>query len=604
MLAALMPRPRHLAAACLAACFALVPVSPAGAVTGTGRLQIHHIDVGQGDGLLIISPLGQTALVDDGVYTDCTKVKAYLQALGVTQLDYHFTSHYHADHVGCIDDLAAIGITVQTAGWDRGYSYTTGTYTTYANTLGTKRRTLIQNQVIQLDSLSAHPVYIKCINLNGAGVYSVNGSDENAKCVVLKVSYGEFDAVMGGDLTGTSPSDVESTIGPQVGPVEVYKVHHHGSRFSSNTNWLNATKPKIGVISCGTGNSYGHPTADALNRLHAAGVRTYWTETGAGAAPNPAWDKVANGHIVISATWEPGGIDTVRSGVAFADTFTNSGTAVDQTLPTVLVSAPNGSETWKAGSAHNITWTANDNIAVTGVDLAYSTDGGATYPNTIATSLANSGSYVWNVPDTPTGGARLRATARDAAGNTGADASNADFTIDKWVVTASAGAGGTIAPNGPVQVVQGASQGFTITAGGGSVVADVLVDGASVGAVTSYTFPGVASDHTIAASFASSPVAVEGEIPVALALAAPVPNPSSEGWLLRFALPRESLVRLEIDDVSGRRLWSLEGMFPAGSHSQRWDAVGAHGGRVGAGLYFIRLTTPLGVRLARGVMLR
>jgi beta-lactamase superfamily II metal-dependent hydrolase len=599
-----MPLPRHLALACLAASLAVVSAPPAQAVTATGRLQIHHMDVGQGDGLLIISPLGQTALVDDGVYTDCTKVKAYLQALGVTQLDYHFASHYHADHVGCIDDLAAIGITVQTAGWDRGYSYTTGTYTAYVNTLGSKRRTLSQNQVILLDSLSAHPVAIKCVNLNGAGVYSVNGSDENAKCVVLKVSYGEFDAELGGDLTGstTQGNDVESTIGPQVGPVEVYKAHHHGSRYSSNANWLNATKPKISIISCGTGNSYGHPTADALNRLHAANVRTYWTETGAGAAPNPAWDKVANDHIVISATWEPGGIDTVRS-AAFADTFTNSGTAVDATLPTVLVSSPNGSETWKAGSAHSITWSASDNVGVTAVDLAYSTDGGATFPNTIATGLANSGSYAWSVPATPTGTARLRASARDAVGNTGTDASNANFTIDEWIVTASAGAGGSIAPSGPVQVVQGATQGFTISPAGGSVIQDVLVDGASVGAVTNYSFPGVAANHTIAASFASSPVGVD-ETPVALSLAAPVPNPSSDGWMLRFALPREGLVRLEIVDVTGRRLWSLEGSMSAGPHSQHWDAIGVRGGRVGAGLYFIRLTTPWGSRLTRGVMLR
>ena len=319
--------PKHIAAAaCLAAALSGALPTLAGAALGNGRLQIHHIDVGQGDGAIIISPQGQTALIDEGVYSDCSPVKSYLQALGVTQVDYHFASHYHADHIGCLDDLAAIGITVQTAGWDRSYSYSSGTYSSYVSTLGTKRRTLTKGQVILLDSLSAHPVAITCVDLNGAGVYSVSGSDENPKSVVLKVSYGEFDAVFGGDLTGTSPSDVESVIGPEVGPVEVYKVHHHGSRYSSNVNWLNATRPKIGVISCGDGNSYGHPTVDALTRLHNAKVRTYWTETGANVAhPDPTWDKVAHGTIVISAGWEPAGIDTVR-GPAFADTFTNSGT--------------------------------------------------------------------------------------------------------------------------------------------------------------------------------------------------------------------------------------------------------------------------------------
>src|SRR5258706_4827228 len=73
---------------------------------GNGKLQIHHIDVGQGDGALIISPNGETALFDDGNYLNCSGIKTYLQGLGLTSIQYHFLSHYHADHLGCIDDLA------------------------------------------------------------------------------------------------------------------------------------------------------------------------------------------------------------------------------------------------------------------------------------------------------------------------------------------------------------------------------------------------------------------------------------------------------------------------------------------------------------------
>jgi len=83
---------------------------------GNGKLQLHHIDVGQGDGILLISPLGETALFDDGDYGDCSGIKSCLQGLGITSVKYHFCTHYHADHIGCIDDLAAIGITVTTAG--------------------------------------------------------------------------------------------------------------------------------------------------------------------------------------------------------------------------------------------------------------------------------------------------------------------------------------------------------------------------------------------------------------------------------------------------------------------------------------------------------
>src|SRR6266545_6506785 len=132
---------------------------------GNGKLQIHHVDVGQGDGALLISPQGEAALFDDGVYTDCTNINAYLQSLVVTSVKYHFASHYHADHIGCIDDLAAINIVVDVAGWDRGHSYSSATYTTYVNTLGSKRRMIAKGQVIVLDSLSATPVRIICVDL-------------------------------------------------------------------------------------------------------------------------------------------------------------------------------------------------------------------------------------------------------------------------------------------------------------------------------------------------------------------------------------------------------------------------------------------------------
>src|SRR5688572_23206861 len=138
-----MARPR-LRRAPLGPLFAglLVLAATTALAAGNGKLQVHHMMIGQGDGTLLISPNGQTALFDDGVYTDCSYVKSYLQGLGITSVDYHFLSHYHADHLGCIDDLAAVGITIATAGYDRGHSYSSGTYTTYVNTLGPKRTTI------------------------------------------------------------------------------------------------------------------------------------------------------------------------------------------------------------------------------------------------------------------------------------------------------------------------------------------------------------------------------------------------------------------------------------------------------------------------------
>ncbi len=176
--------------------------------------------------------------------------------------------------------------------------------------------------------------------------------------------------------------------------------------------------------------------------------------------------------------------------------------AGDPTPPSVTLVSPVGGEDWKAGSVQSITWSAGDNVGVTAVDLVYSIDGGDTWPYAIATGLANTGSYPWTVPVTPSAQARVRAVAHDAAGNTGSDASAGDFTIDEWVITASSGPGGSISPSGAVYAAQGWNTQFTITPGAGFAIADVLVDGGSTGAVAAYTFTAVSADHAISARFA------------------------------------------------------------------------------------------------------
>ncbi len=76
------------------------------------------------------------------------------------------------------------------------------------------------------------------------------------------------------------------------------------------------------------------------------------------------------------------------------------------------------------------------------------------------------------------------------------------FAIDTLTITASAGANGSISPSGAVAVLYGSDQGFTITPSTGYHVADVLVDGSSIGTVTTHTFTSVTANHTISASFA------------------------------------------------------------------------------------------------------
>ncbi|MDV7396144.1 hypothetical protein RZS08_32425, partial [Arthrospira platensis SPKY1] len=77
----------------------------------------------------------------------------------------------------------------------------------------------------------------------------------------------------------------------------------------------------------------------------------------------------------------------------------------------------------------------------------------------------------------------------------------ASFSVLTYTIMASAGTGGSINPEGAISVNYGGSQSFTITPDTGYAIADVLVDGVSVGAVGSYTFSNVMADHSIEASF-------------------------------------------------------------------------------------------------------
>lgn len=177
--------------------------------------------------------------------------------------------------------------------------------------------------------------------------------------------------------------------------------------------------------------------------------------------------------------------------------------AGDLTAPIVTLTAPNGGEDWKAGSTHAITWTASDNVAVTAIDLAYSTDGGASFPNSLATGIANSGSFNWTLPNLASTTLRVRATARDAANNSAADASNADFAVSRFSVSASAGLGGSVNPAGITSVPQGASVSITITPGANFHIDQVLADGVPQGPVSSVTFANITADHVLSASFAA-----------------------------------------------------------------------------------------------------
>jgi hypothetical protein len=104
-------------------------------------------------------------------------------------------------------------------------------------------------------------------------------------------------------------------------------------------------------------------------------------------------------------------------------------TFLDVAAPTVAVTSPDGGEVLNIGVNSNLTWSASDNASVTSVDLELSRTGAGGPWESIVASIANAGTFSW-IPTSPvTGNALLRVTARDAAGNSAQDVSNAEFSI-------------------------------------------------------------------------------------------------------------------------------------------------------------------------------
>jgi beta-lactamase superfamily II metal-dependent hydrolase len=286
--------------AIVAATLSCLMFAAAASAQANGHLQIHFMDVGQGDGAVLISPRGEIVLFDVGKdmkRKDCTKPVSYLDQLHITKIDYLFVSHYHFDHIGCIPDVLE-QFPLQHQAYDRGETYPGATYTAYVAAVKPHRTTATAGTTVELDKGSGHSVLITVKAVNGDGVSTTN---ENDLSLTALVSYDNFRAEIGGDLSGDNTqmyADIETGVGPKIGHIDVYKVHHHCSSHSTNEAWLKDTTPTIGIISTGDNNAYGHPAADCLERLHQAGIKTYWTERGAGATPELEFDDVV-GNIIV-----------------------------------------------------------------------------------------------------------------------------------------------------------------------------------------------------------------------------------------------------------------------------------------------------------------
>jgi len=231
-------------------------------------LTVDFIDVGQGDASLI--QRGAVAILVDGG-PDATQVADYLQSQGIEDVDLMVVTHPHADHIGGLPEVLE-RFDVREI-WVNGDTSDSQTYQYFATAVAAERAAgASYREVARWDSVQMGGIDILVLH----PTYDLTG-DPNEDSVVVKVTCGTVDVLLGGDATSDSETSMISDALNQLDS-EVLKVGHHGSSTSTSASFLAAVTPNEAIISVGVGNTYGHPTQETLDRLAAAGATVYRTD--------------------------------------------------------------------------------------------------------------------------------------------------------------------------------------------------------------------------------------------------------------------------------------------------------------------------------------
>ena len=245
-----------------------VATQPTTTPESSSLLTVHFLDVGQADCILLETD-GQYLLIDGGNVADSSLVVSYLQQQGVQELSAVICSHAHEDHVGGLPGVLAVYPTAAVYAPTRTYSSKVfDDFLYYTDQQGL--------QITIPNPGDSFAFGEACVTVMGP-VQSY--ADPNDTSLVLLVQFGTTRFLFTGDMEVQAENDMLDYWGEGYDwRIDVLKVGHHGSDTSTSYRLLYETMPAYGVISVGTGNSYGHPHERPLSLLQDAGVTLYRTD--------------------------------------------------------------------------------------------------------------------------------------------------------------------------------------------------------------------------------------------------------------------------------------------------------------------------------------
>ena len=240
-----------------------------------GGMELHMIDVGQGDALALRTPRGRWIVVDAGrgwLGGDAGRstVIPYLRSRGGEVVAF-VLSHPHMDHAG--GAASVIRAMRPTLYLDPGFPGASGSYLeslAAARTIGAR-----WERIRPGESLSIDGVTLDFLAPDSAWTASLD--DANLASSVVRARYRTVSFLLTGDAEAAEEEWLLAHDSIALAST-VLKVGHHGSITSTTPAFLRAVHPRLALISVGAGNSYGHPGAEVLRELAAAGVQALRTD--------------------------------------------------------------------------------------------------------------------------------------------------------------------------------------------------------------------------------------------------------------------------------------------------------------------------------------